>query len=121
MSTTRLLGVAALLAALALPAAALAQQGPPAPAATAVPGMPGAQHGHRHNGLRNALRGLNLTPAQQSQIDQAFAQTRAANQNADKAARKANRRQLRARIDAILTPDQRTQLNAALKRNHRRA
>ena len=120
MSTSRILGAAALLAVLALPAAALAQQATPFPMATAVPGMPGAHHGHRHNGLRNALRGLNLTPAQQSQIDQAFAQTRQANQNADRTARKANRKQLRARIDAILTPAQRTQLDAALKRNHRR-
>lgn len=120
MSISRFLGTAALLASLAAPVAALAQTPPPA-AATFAPGAR-AHHGHRHRGgLRKALQSLNLTPAQRTQIDQAFAQTRQANQNPDKATRKANRRQLRSRIDAILTPAQRAQLKAALQRNHRPA
>jgi Spy/CpxP family protein refolding chaperone len=120
LSISRFLGTAAFLASLAVPATALAQQAPPPAAATFTPGAR-AQHGHRHGGFRKALRSLNLTPAQQTQIDQAFAQTRQANQNADKTARKANRKQLRSRIEAILTPAQRAQLKAALQRNHRPA
>jgi len=120
LSISRFFGTAAFVAALAVPATAFAQQAPAPVAPTAVPGAPGARHGHRHGGFRKALSGLNLTAAQQTQIDQAFAQTRQANKNADKATRKANRTQLRSRIEAILTPAQRTQLNAALHRNKRR-
>ena len=120
MSISRILGAAAFLASLAVPVTALAQQAPAPAMATFAPDSRG-QHGHRHGGgLRKALQSLNLTAAQKTQIDQALAQTRQANKNADKATRKANRTQLRSRIDAILTPAQRTQLNAALHRNKRR-
>jgi len=119
LSISRFLGTAAFLASLVAPVTALAQQVPPPAAATFAPGAR-AHHGHRHGGgLRKALQSLNLTAAQHTQIDQAFAQTRQANQNADQAARKANRRQLRTRIDAILTPAQRAQLKATLARGHR--
>ena len=121
MSISRFLGTAAFVAALVAPVTALAQQAPPSAATTAAPAAR-AHHGHRHGGgLRKALHGLNLTAAQQAQIDQAFAQTRQANQNADQATRKANRRQLRSRIDAILTPAQRAQLKATLHGNRRPA
>jgi Spy/CpxP family protein refolding chaperone len=121
---THLLGAAALVAALVLPGAAFAQTPaplPPAPGA-AVPGQPGqpGRHRHRHGGLRAALQSLNLTDAQKSQIQQLISQNREANRNADPATRKANRQALRAKIEAILTPAQRTQLQAALKRNHRK-
>jgi Spy/CpxP family protein refolding chaperone len=120
---SQILGAAALAAALVLPAAAFAQTPaplPPAPGA-AVPGQPG-RHGHHHGGgLRAALRGLNLTPAQSSQIQTLIAQTREANRNADPATRKANRQALRAKVEAILTPAQRTQLQAALKHRKRGA
>jgi Spy/CpxP family protein refolding chaperone len=122
LSISRFLGAAAIAAALVTPAVASAQQSPPAPAATyapGVPGAPGAHRGHRRGGFRKALRGLNLSASQQSQIDQAFTQSRAANQNADPATRKANRQQLRAKIEAILTPAQRAQLQANLKQNRR--
>ena len=121
MSISRFLGAAAFLASLSAPVTALAQQAPPPAAATFAPDAR-AQHGHRHGGgLRKALQSLNLTAAQKTQIDQAFAQTRQANKNADKATRKANRTQLRGRIEAILTPAQRAQLKSALQRNHRPA
>jgi Spy/CpxP family protein refolding chaperone len=121
LSISRFLGSAAFLASLAIPVTALAQQTPPPATATFAPGTP-AHHGHRHgNGLRKALRSLNLSAAQQTQIDQAFAQTRQANRNADQATRKVNRRQLRSRIDAILTPAQRAQLKTTLQRNRRPA
>ena len=121
MSISRFLGAAAFLASLAVPVTALAQQTPPPAAATFAPGAR-AHHGHRHGGgMRKALQSLNLSAAQRTQIDQAFAQTRQANQNADQATRKANRRQLRSRIDAILTPAQRAELKAALQRGRRPA
>jgi Spy/CpxP family protein refolding chaperone len=119
---SRILGAVALAAALVLPVAASAQTPaplPPAPGA-AVPGQPG-RHGHHHGGLRAALRGLNLTAAQSSQIQTLIAQTREANRNADPATRKANRQALRAKVEAILTPAQRTQLQAALKHRKRGA
>jgi Spy/CpxP family protein refolding chaperone len=121
LSISRFLGTAAFLASLAAPAAALAQQTPPPAAATFAPGAR-PHHGHRHGGgLRKALRSLNLSAAQQTQIDQALAQTRQANRNADPATRKANRSQLRSKIDAILTPAQRAQLKATLQHDHRPA
>ena len=120
MSVSRFLGAAAFLASLAVPVSALAQQAPAPAAATFAPGAR-AHHGHRHGGLREALRSLNLSSSQQTQIDQAFAQTRQANGNADQTTRKANRRQLRTRIEAILTPAQRAQLKATLQRNRRPA
>jgi Spy/CpxP family protein refolding chaperone len=121
LSISRFLGTAAFLASLAAPVAALAQQAPPPAAATFAPDSR-AHHGHRHGGgLRKALQSLNLTAAQNTQIDQAFAQTRQANKNADQTTRKANRSQLHSRIEAILTPAQRAQLKSALQRNHRPA
>ncbi len=120
MSISRFLGGAAFLASLAIPATALAQQTPPPATATFAPGAP-AHHGHRHGGgLRKALRSLNLSAAQQTQIDQVFAQARQ-NRSTDPATRKANRAQLRSRIDAILTPAQRAQLKTMLQRNRRPA
>jgi Spy/CpxP family protein refolding chaperone len=113
LSSTRLLSAVTLVAALVIPSAAFAQTAPaPYPSAAPANGM--RQH-HRHNGMRAALRGLNLSSAQQSQIQQAFQESRGANRNADPATRKANRAKLRARIEAILTPAQRTQLQATLK------
>ena len=120
MSISRFLGSAAFVAALAVPATAFAQQAPPV-APTMAPRESGAHDGHRHGGFRKALSGLNLSAAQKTQIDQLFAQTRQANRDADPATRKASRKQMRARIESILTPAQRTQLHAALHRNRRPA
>jgi Spy/CpxP family protein refolding chaperone len=105
----RFVAVAALAAALAVPAAAFAQAPPPAGAPATAP--------HHHNGMRAALGQLNLSPAQKSQLDGVFAQAkqmRQANQTADPATRKANRDAMIGKIDAILTPDQRTQFHASL-------
>ena len=123
MFILRLLGIAAIAAGLAVPAAALAQQAPPAagapvPAGAVQPGM--HRHGHHPNAFRSALQGLNLSAAQKTQIDQIFAQARGANRNADPATRKANRAKLRAQIEAVLTPAQRTQLQAALRQARQR-
>lgn len=118
MSPLRTLTVAALAAAVSLPIAASAQTQPGAPqAAPTAPAAPGAEGGHRnHHGsaYMHALRTLNLSDAQKQQIKDAAAQTRQANQNADPATRRANMQKLRSQIDGILTPDQRTQLQAEL-------
>jgi Spy/CpxP family protein refolding chaperone len=105
----RFVAVAALAAVLAVPAAAFAQA-PPAGAPATAP------HRH-HNPMRAALGQLNLSPAQKSQLDGVFAQAkqmRQANQTADPATRKANRDAMIGKIDAILSPDQRTQFHASL-------
>ncbi len=125
MSTSRFFAAAALAAALVLPAAAFAQQAPaaPAPVTSPMPGMnpmPGHRHG-RHGGWRHLMQTLNLSAAQKQQIDAAFAQSRTANQNVtDPATRKANREKLHAQIEAILTPAQRTQLQAEMQKTHQR-
>ena len=126
MSSIRFLAAAVLAASLTLPVAAFAQQAPPvpagpAPAGAAQPGETGRHHGHR-GAFRKALAGLNLSAAQKTQIDQAFAQAKGANRGADPATRKANREKLHAQIEAILTPAQRAQLQSALqqaRREHR--
>jgi Spy/CpxP family protein refolding chaperone len=115
-SSARYLAAAALAVACALPAAAFAQTAPaPAPLTSPMPGMQRhhGHHGHR-GGYMRVLNTLGLSDAQKQQIKTAMQQSRQANQNADPATRKANREKLRAQIDAILTPDQRTRLQAAL-------
>lgn len=107
--------------ALSIPAAAFAQQ-TPLPAATAGPAFPGSgapagRHRNRSNRLRAALHQLNLSATQQQQIDQALARAKDANRNADRPTRRANMQKLRADIDAILTPAQRTQLQLAMRKS----
>jgi Spy/CpxP family protein refolding chaperone len=110
----RLLGVA-LGAALLAPLGAAAQTLPPA-TAPAPAAAPAAAHRH-HGGLRHALRNLNLTDDQRTQIAAIMKQTRAANQSApDRETKRANNRRMRARINSLLTPDQRTALRTALHR-----
>jgi Spy/CpxP family protein refolding chaperone len=112
------LAAAVLGAALSVPAAAFAQQAPyPAATAPAYPGGAPAGRRHHQNRFRAALRGLNLSQAQRQQIDQAFARTKAANHNADRTTRRANMQKLRSDVEAILTPAQRTQLQAALRKS----
>lgn len=112
-SSARFLAAAALAVACALPAVAFAQTAPaPAPLTSPMPGKHG-HHGHR-GGYMRVLNTLGLSAAQKQQIQTAMQQSRQANQNADPATRKANREKLRAQIDGILTPDQRTRLQAAL-------
>jgi Spy/CpxP family protein refolding chaperone len=121
LSSTRFLAAAVLAASLTVPVAAFAQQAPSVPAGAAPVTAPG-QHGRHHNAFRSALRGLNLSASQKTQIDQIFAQARGQNKGADPATRKANREKLRAQVEAVLTPAQRTQLQTALqqaRRQHR--
>ena len=94
--------LAGLLAAgLSLPVVAQAQQGPPPP-------PPQSQHG---DWMMHRFSDLNLTDAQKSQIQtlmQNYRQAHPRGSTPDPDARK----QLRAQIDAVLTPDQRAQLKA---------
>jgi Spy/CpxP family protein refolding chaperone len=116
---SRRLAAAVLGAALSVPAAALAQQTPfPSATAPAYPAAgPRAGHHHHNNRFRAALRGLNLSAAQQQQIDQAFARTKTANRNADRATRRANMQKLRSDVETILTPAQRAQLQTQLRKS----
>lgn len=114
MFSIRLFGIAALAAGLAVPAAAFAQQAPPAPG-VAQPGM----H-HHHNKFRSALRGVNLSAGQKTQIDQIYAQARGQNKNADQATRKANRARVRQQVEGVLTQAQRDQLHAAMRQERGR-
>ena len=120
MFSTRLFAAAVLAASLSVPAAAFAQQAP-LNVPTAAPGQPGMHQGRHHNGFRTALRGLNLSASQKTQIDQIFAQAHGQNKGADPATRKANRAKLRAQVEAVLTPAQRAQLQSNLQqaRQHR--
>lgn len=107
-----LLAPAALATALAVPATGFAQvQATPAP-------LSPAQGGERHRGGgfgMRALRDLNLSAQQQSQIQQlvqAYRQAHPRGSNPDPQARK----DLRAKIMAVLTPAQQAQLKAEMKK-----
>jgi len=80
--------------------------GPNAPAGQA-PGAP-----RRGNRVRAMLRDLNLSPDQRGQIRAMFQQFRAARNTATPITRKA----LLARIEGVLTPEQRTRFQARLQR-----
>jgi Spy/CpxP family protein refolding chaperone len=92
----------ALTVALASPLAAAAQAAPPVSAA------------HHHIRYLAALRSVGLTPAQKQQIAGFLQERKAANAGADAPTRHANGRRLRREIIGVLTPEQRTQLRAAI-------
>jgi Spy/CpxP family protein refolding chaperone len=106
-----LFAAAALAVSVGLPIAASADQTPPVDPPAVV--TPQGHHGGRY---MHALHQLTLSSAQQQQIKDAVAQTRSANQNVDKPTRRANMQKLRAQINGILTPDQRTQLRAEIQK-----
>lgn len=119
MPNPRFVPMLAFIAALTAPLAAGAQTTPPpAPAASAAP--TGSHYVHRHHrpAFWHALRGLNLTSAQQQQIAGFRDAANKANLNADPATRRANGEKLHDQVMAILTPDQKTQLQAQLHRRH---
>lgn len=115
MSINRYLGAVALAAALIIPTAAGAQQ---ATAQTAPDGAPaaGTHHHHRGHGWGGALKGITLTDAQKQQLKDLRAQNKpAAGQTLDPATRKANREAMLQKVEAILTPAQRTQFEQNLQ------
>jgi Spy/CpxP family protein refolding chaperone len=113
VSPIRFIAAAAVAASFALPLAVSAQQAPP-PATAPAPPASAPHRGGAH--FMRALRSLNLSDAQKTQIKTAMQQTRQANENADPQTRKANLEQLRSQITSVLTPDQRAQLQAELQK-----
>jgi Spy/CpxP family protein refolding chaperone len=113
-----ILPILGFISSLTVPAAILAQTTPvpsasSAPAAVASP-LPTAHH-HRHRpSFMHALRSLNLTPAQQQQVAAFHATEQQANAGANPATKQANAQKMRTQIMGILTPDQKTQLEAQL-------
>jgi Spy/CpxP family protein refolding chaperone len=109
MITSRLLAAAVLAAATAGIAPAAFAQPSPAPAASAP-----ARH-HHGNAYMRALRSVDLTDAQRTQIRTLMTNARTNMQStSDPAARKANFQHLREQIEAVLTPAQRTKLQQTL-------
>jgi Spy/CpxP family protein refolding chaperone len=69
------------------------------------------QHGHRMNLMQRAMQGITLTSSEQTQVQaaqQKFHESR-------KTATPETRADLKADIEAALTPDQRTQFDANIK------
>lgn len=109
------LAAALLAAAVALPISALAQPAPAAPPAGVAPTLPNGQHAHRGSRYMRAMRTLDLSDAQKQQIRSIMQNARQSNQNVtDPAQRRANMEKVHAQIEAVLTPQQRTQLRDEL-------
>jgi Spy/CpxP family protein refolding chaperone len=111
--------VAALVLILALPLAALAQTAPPDAAPPVAASQ--AQPHHHHGRYLTAVHSLALTPDQTQQIRAFVRATRQANAGADAPTRRANARKLRQQIAGVLTPEQQTQLRAALAQQRAQA
>jgi Spy/CpxP family protein refolding chaperone len=124
VAPSRLIPAAALIAALLTPLAASAQVsvGPYTPVRLPAPvfgnGQPIGQSplgGRRGSLFLQAVRSLNLAPAQRQRIENLVAQRRAENQGRDKAARKADNRRMREEIRSLLSPQQRAELQGRLR------
>jgi Spy/CpxP family protein refolding chaperone len=117
------LGALALAAAFMLPLAATAQTVPPPGAAAPPAAQQGQQRPnhrrHRRSPYLHAMRGLHLSDAQRQQIAGILKSSRAASKGADAQTRRANMQAMRRQIDGILTPDQRTQLQAKVAQARR--
>ena len=103
-------GIAAILAS---PLAASAQPAPAAPPANAA--SPAAHKHHHRSAYMSSLRKLDLTDAQRQQIRGIMQTAHKTPKTTDPATRRANAKQLRTQIDAVLTPAQRTQLKASMQ------
>ena len=99
-----------------LPLASLAQNVPPLTPVLAAPAAQGEHHRGGHGHMMKMLSELNLTADQQSKIDGYVAASKTANANrTDPQVRHANMKALRDQIMGVLTPDQKTQLEAKMK------
>jgi Spy/CpxP family protein refolding chaperone len=115
-------GALALAAALAVPFVVSAQSAPP-PAAGQAQGAPaaGAAHHRHHAGNRymRAMRGLNLSDVQKSQIRGIMKSARQANagngQALDPQTRRQNMIAMHQQIERVLSDTQRAQLHATLR------
>ncbi|HXP94035.1 MAG TPA: hypothetical protein VN905_11255 [Candidatus Binatia bacterium] len=115
MSSRLIRGIALVAFAAGLPLAASAQVVPP-PAQTG-PSAPsqGAPQQHHRNPYMRALRSVNLSDAQKSQIRSILQSYRQKDQGLDQTARRANAQQMRTDIMNVLTPAQRTQFQQAVQ------
>lgn len=112
MPISFLRAAAAIALAAGLPIAASAQV-VPAPPANGAPAQAG--HAHRVSPYMHALRSLNLSDSQKSQIRSIMQSYRQKNKGVDRTTRRANTKQMRADIVNVLTPDQRTALQQNLR------
>jgi Spy/CpxP family protein refolding chaperone len=110
MKLTPLILSGILSLAVGLPIAGAAQTAP-APAASAA--SPGA-HAHHHNGFMRALRGVNLSDQQKTQIQQIMSQYKSQHQPGSPRDPQAMQ-QLHQQVMNVLTPDQRTQVQQNLQ------
>jgi Spy/CpxP family protein refolding chaperone len=95
---------------LCTPALAQNTNQPPAPAPSGAPAAP--PHPHHVSPIRVALGSLDLSDAQRAQINTLRGQFKAARENGQPVSRTDMLKQL----NAILTPAQRTQLQAAIEK-----
>jgi len=102
---------AALATALAVPVAGFAQV-QPSPAPLGQPGQ--AQRHHGGFGFMRAMRGLNLSSQQQSQIQQLVQQYRQAHPKGSTPDPQ-SRKDLRTKVMAVLTPAQQAQLKTQME------
>jgi Spy/CpxP family protein refolding chaperone len=108
MNIPRLLPALAVAAAL-LSAPALAQTTSASPAPAAAPAQPAMHH---HSPMRAALASLDLSDAQKAQLKSIYEQAKTARENGQPI----SHADLLKQINAVLTPDQRTQFQAALEK-----
>ena len=98
-----------------VPLAAAAQTAPAPPPAAAPPAPPApAAPVHPHPHFMAAIRSLGLSADQMQQIRGFASERKTANDGADAPTRHANAKKFRSEVDGVLTPDQRTQLRAAM-------
>lgn len=99
-----------------LPLASLAQSAPPPAPVLTAPAAQGEHHHGGHGHMMKMLSELSLTADQKSKIDGYVAASKTANANrTDPQVRHANMKALRDQIVSVLTPDQKTQLEAKMK------
>ena len=110
MTHSRLLLACALALALGAPIASQAQS---QPQPGTVPAASTAPHEHHEHGMMRAVKELNLSDAQRSQIQQLVQQYRQQHPKGSTPDPQA-RKDLRDKIFAALTPDQQTQLKQRL-------
>jgi len=117
MNLSRFALAVAAVAAFSAPLAAGAQTtAPPPPAAAPAPPSGAAHRGHHAGPWMQSLHSLQLGDDQRRQIAALIKASHQANRGADRDTRRANAKQLHAQIEALLSPGQRVQFHAELRR-----
>jgi Spy/CpxP family protein refolding chaperone len=95
--------------------AAVAFNAVPAALADDAPGSAPPAEGNHGRGMRQALMSLNLSDEQKTQIRSIMADARKQNQNVtDRDQRRANMKAAFGKVEAVLTPPQRTEFHAKM-------